>query len=56
MRHGAHVARAAMMMITVQNEAGHTCPVSMTYSGMAALRAEPDVAKVWESKISVFRV
>jgi putative acyl-CoA dehydrogenase len=51
MRHGAHVARAAMMMITVQNEAGHTCPVSMTYSGMAALRAEPEVAKVWESKI-----
>ena len=51
MRHGAHVARAAMMMITVQNEAGHTCPVSMTYSGMAALRVEPDVAKVWESKI-----
>ena len=51
MRQGAHVARAAMMMITVQNEAGHTCPVSMTYSGMAALRAEPDIAKVWESKI-----
>jgi putative acyl-CoA dehydrogenase len=51
MRHGAHVARAAMMMITVQNEAGHTCPVSMTYSGMAALRVEPDVAKVWASKI-----
>jgi putative acyl-CoA dehydrogenase len=51
MRHGAHMARAAMMMITVQNEAGHTCPVSMTYSGMAALRAEPEVARVWESKI-----
>jgi putative acyl-CoA dehydrogenase len=51
MRHGAHVARAAMMMITVQNEAGHTCPVSMTYSGMAALRAEPEVAKFWESKV-----
>jgi putative acyl-CoA dehydrogenase len=51
MRHGAHVARAAMMMITVQNEAGHTCPVSMTYSGMAALRVEPEVAKLWESKI-----
>jgi putative acyl-CoA dehydrogenase len=51
MRHGAHVARAAMMMITVQNEAGHTCPVSMTYSGMAALRVEPDVAKAWENKI-----
>ncbi len=51
MRHGAHVARAALMMITVQNEAGHTCPVSMTFSGMAALRAEPEIAKLWEPKI-----
>ena len=51
MRNGAHVARAAMMLLTIQNEAGHTCPVSMTYSGMAALRAEPEVAKNWEPKI-----
>ncbi len=51
MRHGAHVARAAMMLITIQNEAGHTCPISMTYSGMAALRAEPEVARNWEPKI-----
>lgn len=48
---GAHVARAALMMITAQNEAGHTCPVSMTFSGVAALRAEPDVAREWEPKI-----
>src|SRR6476661_9382849 len=27
---GAHVARAALMMLTSQNEAGHTCPISMT--------------------------
>ena len=50
-RKGAQVARAAMMMITIQNEAGHTCPISMTFSGMAALRAEPDVAGSWESRI-----
>lgn len=51
MRHGAHAARAALMMVTVQNEAGHTCPISMTYSGMAALRAEPELAQFWETRI-----
>jgi putative acyl-CoA dehydrogenase len=48
---GAHVARAALMMLTAQNEAGHTCPVSMTFSAVAALRAEPDVAREWEPRI-----
>ena len=48
---GAHVARAALMMITVQNEAGHTCPVSMTFSGLASLRAEPALAREWEPRI-----
>lgn len=48
---GAHVARAALLMLTAQNEAGHTCPVSMTFSAVAALRAEPDLAAAWEAKI-----
>jgi len=48
---GAHVARAALMMLTAQNEAGHTCPVSMTFSAVAALRAEPGLAREWEPKI-----
>src|SRR5439155_22105506 len=48
---GAHVARAALMMLTSQNEAGHTCPISMTFSGMAALRTEPDLAREWEEKL-----
>src|ERR1043166_8299711 len=50
-RPGAHVARAALMMLTSQNEAGHTCPISMTFSGVAALRAEPDLAAEWEPRI-----
>jgi putative acyl-CoA dehydrogenase len=50
-RPGAHVARVAQMMITVQNEAGHTCPVSMTFSGVAALRSEPELAAQWEPGI-----
>ncbi|HJX83088.1 MAG TPA: isovaleryl-CoA dehydrogenase [Candidatus Angelobacter sp.] len=50
-RDGSHVARAALLMLTAQNEAGHTCPISMTFSGVAALRVDPDLARVWEPKI-----
>jgi len=50
-RKGAHVARAAMLMLTAQNEVGHTCPVSMTFSAVAALRADPDLAAAWEPRI-----
>jgi putative acyl-CoA dehydrogenase len=50
-RSGAHVARAALMMLTSQNEAGHTCPISMTFSALAALRAEPELAAEWEPRV-----
>jgi putative acyl-CoA dehydrogenase len=50
-RSGAHVARAALMMLTSQNEAGHTCPISMTFSAVAALRSEPELAAEWEPRI-----
>lgn len=50
-RSGAHVARAALLMMTAQNEAGHTCPISMTFSAVAALRAEPELAREWEPRI-----
>lgn len=50
-RKGAHVARAVLLMLTAQNEAGHTCPISMTFSAVAALRAEPDLALEWEPRI-----
>ncbi|HLJ87685.1 MAG TPA: isovaleryl-CoA dehydrogenase [Candidatus Angelobacter sp.] len=50
-RPGAHMARAAMMMLTAQNEMGHTCPISMTFSGIAALRSEPDLASEWQPRI-----
>src|SRR2546430_12020153 len=45
---GAHVARAAFMLLASENEAGHTCPVSMTYSSLPALRHQPDLAREWE--------
>jgi putative acyl-CoA dehydrogenase len=45
---GGHVARAAGFMVWSGAEPGHGCPVSMTYAGVAALRADPEVAAVWE--------
>ena len=50
-RRGAQVARAALLMITAQNEAGHTCPISMTFSGLAALQAEPELMREWSPKV-----
>lgn len=43
-----HVRRAAKFYLWSQVEAGHGCPISMTYASVAALRAQPDVAAVWE--------
>jgi len=50
-RKGAHVARTALLLLAAQNELGHTCPVSMTFSAVAALRAEPELAAEWEPRI-----
>ncbi len=49
---GAHVVRAALLMLTAQNEAGHTCPISMTFSSLAAMRAEPELVREWEPRIT----
>ena len=42
---GAHVARAAKFFVWSQAEAGHGCPVSMTYAALPALRHAPDLAR-----------
>jgi putative acyl-CoA dehydrogenase len=47
-RPGAHVARAAGFYVWSQVEAGHGCPISMTYSVVPALRANPGLAAEWE--------
>jgi len=47
---GAHVARTAMFMVFSQAEAGVGCPISMTYSAIPALRAQPDLAEQWEPR------
>ncbi|MET8140650.1 isovaleryl-CoA dehydrogenase [Sphaerisporangium sp. NPDC005288] len=47
-RPGAHVARAAKFYVWSQVEAGHGCPISMTYASVAALRHTPALAAEWE--------
>jgi putative acyl-CoA dehydrogenase len=47
-RPGAHLDRAARFYIWGQAEAGHLCPVSMTYAIVPALRHAPDLAKQYE--------
>lgn len=51
-RHGAHVGRTAMHSIDSQVEAGHVCPITMTFAGVPALRAEPSIANVWEPRVA----
>ena len=46
-RPGAHVARAAKFM-TWSVDAGHGCPISMTYAAVPALRSNPDLAATFE--------
>jgi len=45
---GAHVARAAKFYVWSQAEAGHGCPVSMTYAVVPALRSAPGLAARFE--------
>jgi putative acyl-CoA dehydrogenase len=42
-RPGVHVARAAKFYVWAQAEAGHGCPISMTYAAVPALRHSPEL-------------
>ncbi len=46
-RPGAHVVRAAKNSVWTV-EAGHLCPISMTYAVVPALRANPELSAVYE--------
>jgi putative acyl-CoA dehydrogenase len=52
-RPGAHVARAALEIQWSQANAGVMCPVSMTYSAVPALRADPDLSAQWEPRLTL---
>ena len=47
-RQGAHVVRTALSLTAGQVEAGHGCPMTMTFAAVPALRAEPALAAIWE--------
>ena len=47
-RLGVHVARAAKFFVWSQVDAGHGCPISMTYSVVPALRRQPELTGIWE--------
>ncbi|WP_068161468.1 acyl-CoA dehydrogenase family protein [Rhodococcus phenolicus] len=47
-RPGAHVARAAKFYAWGQADAGHMCPISMTYAAIPALRHNPELADRYE--------
>lgn len=49
---GAHVARAARYYMHNQVEAGHCCPITMTFASVPALRATPGLAHLWEPRIT----
>lgn len=46
-RPGAHVARAAGVIMMVQVEAGVQCPTTMTYGVVPALKKAPAIAAEW---------
>jgi putative acyl-CoA dehydrogenase len=51
-RPGVHVVRAAKFFLQTQVEAGHGCPISMTFAGLATLRQQAGLAARWEPRIA----
>ena len=49
---GAHVARAAHTYLHAQVDAGHGCPITMTFAAVPSLRTTPGLARAWEPKIT----
>ena len=49
---GAHVARAAHFYLQTQVEAGHGCPITMTFASVPALKTTPALADAWLPKIT----
>jgi len=50
-RPGAHVARAALLFLHTQAEAGSCCPLTMTFASVPALRQQPEVYAEWEPRL-----
>jgi putative acyl-CoA dehydrogenase len=48
---GGHLARAAFAFLDNQIEAGHLCPIAMTYAAVPALAHNPPLAEAWTPRI-----
>lgn len=42
-----HQHRAALTYLQSQIEAGHGCPITMTFASVPTLRKQPDIANIW---------
>ncbi|MEZ4268611.1 MAG: DNA alkylation response protein, partial [Myxococcota bacterium] len=51
----AHAGRAALQVLQPQAEAGTGCPITMTHSGVPALRHQPEIAAEWEPRLLTTR-
>ena len=51
-RSGAHLVRAAKFYVWSQVEAGHGCPISMTYAAVPALSTDSAVAAEWVPRLA----
>ncbi|MCW2953703.1 MAG: acyl-CoA dehydrogenase domain protein [Conexibacter sp.] len=52
---GAHAARTALSLTFSQVEAGHGCPITMTFAAVPALRAQPEASALWEERLTSAR-
>jgi len=50
-REGAHVARAVLMYLHYQADQGTSCPLTMTYACVPALRHAPELAASWLPRV-----
>ena len=50
-RPGVHVARAALGMLRHQIDEGTSCPITMSFAVIPALRLQPDLAAEWEPRV-----
>jgi putative acyl-CoA dehydrogenase len=50
-RAGANVARAALSFLHNQADQGTSCPLTMTYASVPALRHQPELAREWLTRI-----
>jgi putative acyl-CoA dehydrogenase len=49
---GGHLTHAAMVYLASQVEPGHCCPMTMTYAAVPALSSTPEIADLWQPKLT----